>query len=243
MESKKTAIVTGGAVGIGKGIAIALAQQGYNIVVADINEKNCKQAANEVSKLGVGVLPIKCDVSSAVEVKNLFSQTVQEFGRVDVLVNNAGIYPFVSFDQMTEADWDKVMDVNLKGVFFCTKEAAAILPEGGRIINISSIAAIQGFAGLVHYCTSKGGVNGMIRALALEMAPRKITVNGVAPGAIQTPGAQMPEENIKQTLAGVPMARMGQPEDIANAVVFLASEKSSYITGQIIVVDGGWTIQ
>jgi 3-oxoacyl-[acyl-carrier protein] reductase len=243
MENTRTALVTGAGVGIGKGVALALAREGYNVVVADINEERGRQVADEIGQLGARALAVKCDVSSATEVEQMFAWAVQEFGRIDVLVNNAGIYPFVAFENMQEADWDKVMDVNLKGVFFCTKEAVKVMPEGGRIINISSIASMMGFAGLTHYCASKGAVNGMIRALALEMAPKKITVNAVAPGAIQTPGAQMAEEQEKQTLTSIPLKRMGQPEDIANAVVFLASEKSSYITGQVIVVDGGWTVQ
>lgn len=243
MEHKKTAVVTGAGVGIGKGIALALAQEGYDVVVADLSQENSEQTSDELGKLGVKSIAVTCDVSKAGDVQALFEQTVKEFGKVDVLVNNAGIYPFVPFEKMQEADWDKVMNVNLKSVFLCSKEALKSMPAGGRIINISSIAAVQGFAGLVHYCASKGGVNGMIRALALELAPKKITVNAVAPGAIKTPGAQSTEEIEKQTIAGIPMGRMGQPEDIANAVVFLASEKSSYITGQSIVVDGGWTVQ
>jgi 3-oxoacyl-[acyl-carrier protein] reductase len=243
MENKRTAIVTGAGVGIGKGIALALAQEGYNVVATDINEENAKQVADEVAKLGAKSLSVKCDVSDSAQVNELFNQTVAEFGKVDVLVNNAGIYPFVQFENMQEADWDKVMNVNLKSIFLTSKEALKTMPEGGRIIDISSIASIQGFASLVHYCATKGGVNGMIRALALETAAKNITVNAVAPGAIQTPGAQMPDEQIKGIVAGIPIQRMGQPEDIANAVVFLASEKSSYITGQVIVVDGGWTIK
>jgi NAD(P)-dependent dehydrogenase (short-subunit alcohol dehydrogenase family) len=243
MENKKTAVVTGAGVGIGRGIAISLANEGYNVVVADIVQENCQQVADEILKVGVKSIALKCDVSNSDDVAQLFNNTLNEFGRVDVLVNNAGIYPFVPFEKMQEADWDKVMNVNLKGVFFCSQAAAKVIPEGGRIISISSIASIQGFSGLVHYCASKGGVNGMVRALALELAHKKITVNAVAPGAIQTPGAQMPKENQKQMIAGIPLARMGQPEDIANAVVFLASEKSNYITGQVIVVDGGWTVQ
>lgn len=243
MQQPRTAVVTGAGVGIGKGIAITMAKEGYNVIVSDLNEENVKQTAEELAKAGAKAVAVKCDVSNAEDVKALFEQTVKEFGKVDVLINNAGIYPFVQFEQMQEADWDKVMDVNLKGVFLTSREALKSMPEGGRIINISSIASIQGFAGLTHYCASKGAVNGMVRALALEAAPKNITVNAVAPGAIQTPGAQMPEENLKAILAGIPIKRVGQPEDIANAVAFLASEKTSYITGQVIVVDGGWTIQ
>lgn len=239
----KVAIVTGAGVGIGRGIALALAGEGYSVVVADINQENCQKVADELAKSGAESLAVKCDVSSSADVAELFAKTTEQFGRVDVLVNNAGIYPFVPFEKMQESDWDKVMDINLKSIFLCSKEASQIMPEGGRIINISSIASLMGFSGLVHYCASKGGVNGMVRALALELAPKKITVNAIAPGAIQTPGAQMTEESQKQTITMIPLKRIGQPEDIANAVVFLASEKSSYITGQVIVVDGGWMAQ
>lgn len=250
MENQKTAIVTGAGLGIGRGIALALAKEGYNVVVSDINEENCQKVAEEVTEFGAKSLAVKCDVSNSTDVSEIFNQAVREFGQVDVLVNNAGIYPFIPFEKMEESDWDKVMDVNLKGVFFCCKEAFKMMPEGGRIVNISSIAGFVGFEGLVHYCASKGGVNGMIRALALEMAPKKITVNAVAPGAIDTPGASQPdqprtaaEETKKQTIAAIPLARMGMPEDIADAVVFLASDRASYITGQVIIVDGGWTLR
>lgn len=241
----KTAIVTGARRGIGKGIALALAKEGCNVVISDIDEKNCEAVAEEVRKLGPKALAVQCDVTKKEEVENLFSKTVEEFGQLDILVNNAGIFPFVPFAQMKEEDWDKVMNVNLKSIFFCSKEAAKILPEGGRIVNISSIASFVGFEGLVHYCATKGAINAMIRALALELAPKKITVNAVAPGAIETPGASVAatEESKKQTIAMIPLARMGQPEDIANAVVFLASEKANYITGQTIIVDGGWTLR
>jgi len=244
METKnRTAIVTGAGKGIGKGIAEALAKEGYSVVVSDINQEDSEKVAEELKATGVKALAIKCDVSQKNEVENLFSQTAKEFGKVDVLVNNAGIYPFVPFEKMQEADWDKIMNVNLKSVFLCSKEVLKTMPEGGRIINISSIASVVGFEGLVHYCATKGGMNGMTRALALELAPKKITVNVVAPGAIDTPGAKSTEEVAEQTVAEIPAKRMGTPEDIANAVVFLASDRSDYITGQVIVVDGGWTLR
>lgn len=220
-----------------------MAKEGYDIVLTDINQENCQKVADEVSSSGVKSIAIKCDVSNPVEVEEAFKKIEQEFGKVDVLVNNAGIYPFIPFEQMQESDWDKVMEVNLKGIFLFTKNALKTMPEGGRIINISSIASLVGFSGLTHYCASKGAVNGLNRALALELGPKKITVNAVAPGAIKTPGAQSTDEMEKQTISTIPLARMGQPEDIANAVAFLASGKADYITGQVIVVDGGWTIK
>jgi len=246
----KVAVVTGAGRGIGKGIALALAKEKCNVVVSDIDQKGCEKVTEELEKLGVKALAIKCDVSKKSEVEKMFKQTLKTFGQLDILVNNAGIFPFVAFAEMKEADWDKVIDVNLKSVFLCSQEAAKAMKEGGRVVNISSIASVVGFEGLVHYCASKGGINGMIRALALELAPKKITVNAVAPGAIDTPGASQPdqpktatEETRKQTISMIPLARMGQPEDIANAVVFLASQKASYITGQTIIVDGGWILR
>jgi NAD(P)-dependent dehydrogenase (short-subunit alcohol dehydrogenase family) len=239
----KTAIVTGGRQGIGKGIVLALAKEGCNVVVSDIVEEDCEKVVAEIEKAGVQGLAVKCDVSKKEEVDNLIKKTIEKFGKLDILINNAGIYPFKPFMEMKESDWDKVMDVNLKSVFLCSQAATKEMKNGGKIVDISSIASVIGFEGLVHYCASKGGVNAMIRALALELAPKKINVNVVAPGAIDTPGAASSEEQKKQTIIAIPLARMGTPEDIANAVVFLASEKADYITGQVIIVDGGWTLR
>ncbi|MEW6407703.1 MAG: SDR family NAD(P)-dependent oxidoreductase [Patescibacteria group bacterium] len=241
----KTAIVTGAGQGIGQGIALALAKEGCDVVVSDINLENCEKVVAEIEKMGTKGLAVKCDVSKKAEVDAMVAQTKEKFGKLDILVNNAGIFPFAPFAQMKESDWDKVMNVNLKSMFLCSQAAAAVMSEGGKIVDISSIAAFVGFEGLVHYCASKGGVNGMIRALALELAPKKINVNGIAPGAIETPGATaaMTEEIKKQTLAMIPWKRMGESADIANAVVFLTSPTADYITGQVLIVDGGWTLR
>jgi len=241
----KVAIVTGSRRGIGYGIVLALAKEGCNVIVSDMDQKDCENVVKEIEKKGVKGLAVKCDVSNKPEVDELIAKTMKKFGRLDILVNNAGIYPFVPFLDMTEDNWDKVLDVNLKSVFLCSQAAAKVMKPGSKIVSVSSIASFVGFPGLAHYCASKGGINGMIRALALEMAPKKINVNAVAPGAIDTPGAnQSSSEDVKkQTIAAIPWKRMGIPEDIANAVVFLASDRSEYITGQIIAVDGGWTIQ
>ena len=250
MLKDKIAIVTGAGQGIGRGIALALAQEGCNVVVSDINQENCVKVISEIEAIGTKALAVKCDVSKKNEVNNLISETIKEFKKLDILVNNAGIFPFVPFLEMTEEQWDKVLNVNLKSIFLCSQAAAKVMSLDGRIIDVSSIASFVGFEGLAHYCASKGGINSLVRVLALELASKKITVNAVAPGAIDTPGASQPdqprtaaEETKKQTIAMIPLARMGQPEDIANAVVFLASEKSSYITGQTIIVDGGWTLR
>jgi 3-oxoacyl-[acyl-carrier protein] reductase len=241
----KVAIVTGSRRGIGHGIVLALAKEGCNVVVSDINQKDCENVVKEIEKKGVKGLAVKCDVSNKLEVEGLIAKTMKKFGRLDILVNNAGVYPFVPFLDMTEDNWDKVLDVNLKSVFLCSQAAVKVMKPGSKIVNVSSIASFVGFQGLVHYCASKGGINGITRALALELAPKKINVNAVAPGAIDTPGASQSstEDSKKQTIAAIPWKRMGVPEDIANAVVFLTSDRSDYITGQIIVVDGGWTIQ
>jgi NAD(P)-dependent dehydrogenase (short-subunit alcohol dehydrogenase family) len=241
----KVAIVTGARQGIGKGIALALASEGCQVVVSDINLADCEKVVSEVEKLGVKGLAIACDVSKKSDVDELITQTIKEFGQLDILVNNAGIYPFKPFMDMTEADWDKVMAVNLKGVFLCSQAAVRQMKPGSKIVNISSIASVVGFEGLTHYCATKGGVNAMIRALALELALKKINVNAVAPGAIETPGATgaMSEDMKKGTIAAIPWKRMGVPDDIAQAVVFLASDKADYITGQVLIVDGGWTLR
>lgn len=237
----KVAVVTGARQGIGYGIAEALAKEGCNVVLGDIDLKGCEAAAKKIEKMKVKALAVRCDVSSKSDVDNMISSTVKKFGKVDILVNNAGIFPFVNISEMKESDWDRVIGINLKGVFLCSQAAAKAMKKGGKIISISSIASLIGFQGLTHYCASKGGINGFTRALALELAPRKINVNAVAPGAIDTPGAASDEKTRKQTIMGIPLGRTGRPEDIANAAVFLASEKSDYITGQVIVVDGGWT--
>jgi len=243
MLKNKTAIVTGSRRGIGHGIVLALAKEGCNVVVSDIIKEDCEKVVKEIEKLGVKGLAVKCDVTKRAEVDNLISEAVKKFGKLDILVNNAGIYPYVQFENMKEEDWDKVMNINLKSVFFCCQSALKVMEPGSKIVSISSIAALIGFPSLTHYCASKGGINSMTRALALELAAKKINVNAVAPGAIDTPGAKSTEDIKKQTIAGIPMKRMGTPEDIGNAVVFLASDKADYITGQTIVVDGGWTVQ
>ena len=240
----KVAIITGSKQGIGLGSALAFAKEGCNVIVSDIEQSDCEKVAKKLKKIGVKAIAIACDVSKKNEVDNLVNQAVKKFGKLDILVNNAGIFPFVPFVKMTEADWDKVLDVNLKSVFLCSQAAVKKMKTGGKIVNISSIASLVGFEGLVHYCASKGGVNGMIRALALELASKKINVNAVAPGAIETPGATkgMTDDIKKGTMAAIPWKQMGAPNDIAQAVVFLASDKSNYITGQVLVVDGGWIL-
>ena len=242
----KVAIVTGAAQGIGRGIALALAKEGAKVVVSDISDK-IADAVREIESLGSEALAVRANVADSRETREMAKAAVKKFGRIDILVNNAGIYPFKLLVEMKEEEWDKVIGINLKGVFNCTK---AVLPKmieqkSGNIVNISSIAgAVIGYANLVHYSASKGGVLGFTRAAALELAQYGIRVNAIAPGLIETPGTKvLGEEALKQIEQTIPQKRAGQPEDIANLVVFLASDDSSYITGQLIVADGGLTIQ
>jgi 3-oxoacyl-[acyl-carrier protein] reductase len=242
----KVAVITGSRRGIGKGIAEKLAEAGADVVISDISEEGCEGTCKEIEgKFNVKTLSVKCDVSKKSDADNLIAKTVEKFGRIDILVNNAGIFPFVQFLDMAESDWDKVLGINLKGVFLCSQAAAKAMKPGSKIISISSIAAFIGFQGLTHYCASKGGISGFTRALALELAGKKINVNAVAPGAIDTPGAKegSTEESVKQTIAVVPWKRMGTSDDIASAVCYLASDEADYVTGQTLIVDGGWTVQ
>lgn len=230
----KVALVTGGTMGIGKGIADALKSYGAKVAVCSRHSGKSRHFC------------VQCDVSSYRQAFMFADTVARKFRKIDILVNNAGIYPFSSLSDMTEKQWDDVINTNLKGVFNCTK---AVLPhmmkrKNGRIISIASIAGVSvGFPGLVHYSASKAGIMGFTRAAALDLAPHGITVNAVAPGAILTPGLKMGmDKNVSEHLVQlIPEKRIGKPADIAETVAFLASDKSEYITGQTIVVDGGYT--
>jgi len=238
MENKKTVIVTGGAKGIGLGIVKMFAENNYNVVVADLDFEMAEASAKEFGGLGV-----KCDVSNKAEVDEMVAKTVAQFGGVDVLVNNAGIYPNKKFEEMTEADYDKVMDVNVKGTILCSQAALKEMKTGSKIVNIASIASFVAFDGLAHYCASKGAILAMTRVMATELAAKKINVNAVAPGVIETPGTKgMDQATINALMPMIPAGRVGQPEDIAGAVLFLASDHADYVTGQTIIVDGGYTL-
>ena len=237
----KTVVITGGSQGIGFAIVRRFAEAGANIAVADINEEIGKAKTDLVSKeFGTKAIFVKTDVSVESEVKNLMNEAEKTFGKIDVMINNAGIFPFFNILEMSVEDWDKVQAVNLRGVFMCSKEAAQIMikNDGGVIINVASIDALHpSMAGLAAYDASKHGVWGFTKSLALELCDKKIRVNAIAPGGVQTEGTggvANPEFE-----KAIPMQRMGQPDEMATVALFLASDASSYMTGSIIVADGG----
>jgi len=252
----KIALVTGARRGMGKSHALALAKQGAKVVVTDIDLAECQSEVDEIKSSGGEAICFKLDVSNAAEVNKVFDNVIKQFGRLDILVNNAGIFSPKPALELTEKEWDQVLNINLKGQFLCAQRAAKEmaknnplrqLADGGRrIINISSIASGGvgiGFEGAAHYSASKGGIIGMTETLAIEWAPLGITVNVIAPGAIDTPmvaAAQMPKEAMDAMLARVPMKRIGKPEEVSSAVVFLASDEADYVTGVTLYVDGGW---
>ncbi len=242
----KTALVTGAARGIGLGITGSLLACGASVMLVDADGRECAKATASLARKG-RVAWAACDVTKRDEVVKAIAECESKLGPIDILVNNAGVYPFKPLLALTDEDWDHVLDVNLKGVFHFTQEAAkrmAARKAEGRIVSMTSIAAIQGYAGLAHYCASKGGIVAFTRAAALELAPR-ITVNAVAPGGVLTPGTSvmMADKKVLATqVAAIPIKRMGQPADIAAAVAYLCSNEASGITGQTIVVDGDTTI-
>ena len=242
-SEKRTAIVTGGSRGIGKAIVLRLAKEGYNLVINYVNGKDGAEAvAKEAEEIGAKTLVVQADISKAIEVEKLFSETISEFGRLDVLVNNAGITKDNLLIRMSEKEFEDVLETNLKGAFLCTKAAAKPMMKQrvGRIINITSVVGIVGNAGQSNYAAAKAGLIGFTKSIAKELAKRNITVNAIAPGFIETEMTAVIPEKVRDTLlTGIPAGRPGKPEDVANAVAFLASESSNYITGQVLNIDGG----
>ena len=249
----KVALITGARRGMGKSHALKLAAQGAKVVITDISQEECQLVADEINgRLPAGrqgeAIAFKLDVSNKAEVDAVFDEVIKQFGRLDILVNNAGIYQPKPALEITEEDWDKMIDIDLKGEFLCAQRAAKEMAKNkwGRIINIASIASGGvgvGIAGGCHYTAAKGGVIGMTETMAVEWASLGINVNAIAPGAIDTPmisAAQMPEEAMKAMMAGIPIGRIGKAEEVSNMVLFLASEESSYVTGATFYVDGGW---
>lgn len=246
--SGKVAVVTGAARGMGRTHCLLLSEAGAKVIVSDILFENCQQVVEEIKSKGGEALAIRCDISQKTEVDQMISKTIEVYGKIDILVNNAGIAEFKEFLSMTEEEWERTMDINLKGYFLCSQACAKemVKQKSGSIINIGSIAMGQagvGFPNLVHYVATKGGIAGMTESLAIDLAPYNIRVNNIAPGAIETPMVDPLKSNpegLKGLLARLPMKRMGQPEEISSTVVFLASDASSYMTGATINVDGGW---
>lgn len=238
----QTAIVTGGTRGIGRAIAEGLARRGANVVAAGRNVEAAKAVAASLSDLGVRALGVRLDVSDSGEVERVFEEIRKEFNRIDILINNAGITKDGLLMRMKEEAWDAVIDTNLKGAFLCSREVIKDMAKQryGRIVNISSVAAFMGNPGQANYSASKAGIVGLTKTVAKEYAGRGITVNAVAPGFIETAMTDVLPDNIKEEMKKlIPLARFGTVEDIANAVIFLASPDSGYITGHVIHVNGG----
>ncbi len=244
--SGKNAIVTGSSRGIGKAIAIKLASLGANVAVVYAgNREKADETVAEIEQLGVKAKAYSCDVSSMNDAKNLVTEVIADFGGVDILVNNAGIVKDGLILSMKEEHFDSVINVNLKGTFNMIKSTYQhfMKKRSGRIVNISSIIGINGNAGQANYASAKAGIIGLTKSAAKELAARKVTVNAVAPGFIETDmTAAMPEKAKEAALAAIPMKRVGAGEDIANAVAFLVSDEASYITGEVLKVDGGMAI-
>ena len=243
MFEGKVALVTGAGKGIGKEIALELARGGAKCVINYASSATgAESVAEEIRAMGSEAMTYKCDVSDADAVQKMITDVMEQYGRIDILVNNAGITKDGLMLKMTEADFMAVLDINLKGAFNCMKAVTKPMMKQryGRIINITSIVGIIGNAGQVNYAASKAGLIGMTKSAARELASRNITVNAVAPGFIETDMTDVLPDSVKeQLLAQIPMKKLGQPGDIANAVCFLADEKASYITGQVLQVNGG----
>jgi len=244
----KVAIVTGARRGLGKTHALTLAQAGAKVVVSDISLEDCEKVVKEIKKQKGEALAVKSDVSKKQEVEELVRKAVDKWGKIDILINNAGICQFKPFLELTEEEWDRTININLKGYFLCSQAAAKEMAKqkSGVIVNIASVAMGQqgiGLPNIVHYCASKGGIVAMTEAMALELAPYNIRVNAIAPGMIDTPmvdTVKQDPKSIEGLLARVPLHRMGEPQEVSNLVLFLASDESSYMTGSTVVVDGGW---
>jgi len=244
----KVAIVTGARRGMGRTHALTLAKAGAKVVVSDISLEDCEKVVKEIEKDGGKGLALKCDIAKKKEIEEMVKKTVKKWGRLDILVNNAGICQFKPFLDLTEEEWDRTININLKGYFLCAQAAAKEMAKQKRgvIVNIASVAMGQvgiGMPNIVHYCASKGGIVGMTEAMVVELAPLNIRVNVVAPGMIETPMIDPVMKDLQQKkgiLARIPMHRMADAQEVSNLVLFLASDESSYMTGSTVVVDGGW---
>ena len=239
----RVAVITGGGQGIGRTIAETYAREGAKIALFDVNEENVKKAAEEIkAAFNVATFGTKADVTRFEDVEAAMKRVVDTFGKIDVLVNNAGITKDNLVIRMSDAEWDAVLAVNLKGPFNCTKAVFSPMRKagGGRIINIASIVGLMGNAGQANYSSSKGGLIAMTKTCAREFAKKNILVNAIAPGFIRTAMTDKLSDDVKAALAAqIPLERLGEPQDVANAALFLASDEASYVTGQVLSVNGG----
>ena len=238
----RVALVTGAAQGIGKAISLLLAQHGADIVVSDVNLEKATETAREIEAMGRKAMAVRVDVSKLQDVDQMVDAILKQLGKIDILVNNAGITRDKLILRMSEEDWDAVLNVNLKGTFICTRAVVRHMAKQryGKIVSIASVTGEMGNAGQVNYAASKAGVIGVTKTIAREFAQRGINVNAIAPGYIQTPMTDVLPEKVKEDLKRlIPMDRLGQPGDVAEAVLFLVSDRSSYITGHVLNVNGG----
>jgi 3-oxoacyl-[acyl-carrier protein] reductase len=239
----KKAVVTGSSRGIGRGCAVALARYGADVVVTYVeSQKKAEDTVEKIQKMGRKSVAVHVDVSREDEVKSLFEKTIAEFGHIDILVNNAGIHQHLKTWELSLKDWERVINVNLTGVFLCSREAVFHMKEAqsGSIVTISSCVGYTGTDHEIHYASTKAGITGFTKSLALEMAPYKVRINAVAPGFIATDMVlPLTDEELRDILSLIPLNRLGNPEDIGDVVAFLASDLARYITGEIIHVNGG----
>jgi len=244
--SGKTAIITGSSQGLGARTAALLAQAGASVVINYFNDpqgNNLQRAKATADSIGNQALMIEADVRDPAAVAALFNRTLDHFGRLDIVINNAGILRDRTIKKMTPDEWKDVIDTNLTGAFNVCKSAAEKIGDGGRIVNVSSIAAFHGFFGQCNYAAAKGGVASLTKVLCRELAKRNITVNAVAPGVVLTEmGKTIPEAVRQEMLKSIPLGRFGEPEEIASVILFLCSDLATYVTGQTIHVSGGWWV-
>ena len=245
--ANKVAIITGGGIGIGRAITLEFSRAGADVTISSRNLGNLEKVAKEVDSLGKRCLAVATDVRIPEQVDNMVRRTVDEFGRIDILVNNAGVSFLCPVEELTPNGWDAVVDINLKGTFLCSKAVGKVMiqQKGGKIINIASMAGVYGAPTMAHYAAAKAGVINFTKSLAAEWGKHNIFVNCIAPGLIETEGVKtqmkLEPEKVKETLERtVAVARYGQPEEIAYTVIFLASEASSFITGETVEVEGGY---
>ncbi|MFC5450602.1 SDR family NAD(P)-dependent oxidoreductase [Paenibacillus aestuarii] len=244
----KIAVITGASMGIGYGLTKALAHAGATVVAAARNQIQLQQLCEEIRQEGGNAFAVSLDVTNVSQIESVMNQIAQEHGRIDILVNNAGLGDNHPATEVTEADWDRMMDVNLKGLFFCCQSAGKIMLEQGygRIVNMSSQASVVGIRDHAVYCTTKGGVNQLTRVLALEWSARGVNVNAVGPTFTYTPGTAERLDNpqyLQSVLKRIPAEKVASIKDVAGAVIYLASPASDMVTGSILMVDGGWTAQ